>query len=310
MVVEFQADEIKKLRHTKIGSINYTEFGKIAEVYTHGEWLTLVSEFGKHISMKKIYWQWGRVYQFAEMFKEKEIPVVYETGSTGDLDYFRDLIPDYDRFQYSEWGIFNNIPEDIGDKGKKALIKERIRYQELAWRNKLGQQENDALKAQVERMSAAEVEAMNEAALILAKRFGHEIPRNESMRVGINGMYVDKKAKYPKKIDITAAMRLGLDVTKQSLINVTPVELVPGTNRLTCRLTDFGDQTAEVAIVPSKRKGRKGHWDAASFVNSYVGWFGVEDTKKYRNAKNKSGQPIEYFLQLHDEMKHEVLFGS
>ena len=106
----------------------------------------------------------------------------------------------------------------------------------------------------------------------------------------VNGMAADTNAKYPKT-ERSAAIRLEIDLTKQTRLNIVPVGLKQDTNKLKCKLPDFNNREAIVCLQQSTRKDQYGQWAAASFENTYHGWFNVENTKHYRGMKNRSSNP-------------------
>ena len=105
-----------------------TEIGVLKSV-THDDqgWVTITSENGHVVQMKKIYAGWLSVYLKAQKMIGRRI--VYKTVVSGSAaDYFRDIHEDK---PYYPMLVF---PDDAGPSAQTKLITARLSASEWKWR--------------------------------------------------------------------------------------------------------------------------------------------------------------------------------
>ena len=292
--------EAPKYSSRQIGGSIYTEFGKIAGVEHDERYLTLINEHGKHILMKKVYFGWARVYQQALYCKENGRSVVYETGASAlnyASDYFRDLVVESAHIGFiPSQRIFAPLPESgLSDAVKDEILKWRLRARDAEFRFDQVRTQYSNLKDELEIMTVQEKAQAKSASKSLDQWWSTF--EGQQKTIVIAGKH-HTSSKYPKKIDISFASRLGVDVTTRKRIGVEVLDRVKDKNQIVCRLLDRKSftETITMSIVPHG----KNEWAAASVENGLSGWFEIEN-KDYQHLKS-ARQPIEYFLEAHNEM--------
>lgn len=291
-------------RRIKMYGAYYTEFGKIAEVDATSVpgWVRLRSENGHQINMKKVYSGWAVVAQKATKLIGK--PIVYETGaSSSPLEYFRDIVPDDEMF-----GIFDNIPKDAGENAVKEIIMHKVRSSRLWFTLQQRNDEKQELEDQIEAMTVEQQQQAEMAAGQLDRQI-QDFINNPIRAFMIAGQAVNPTAKFPKKIDVDFALRLGLDVTKIKRINVEVMERRGTGNKLVCRLPDYDNYECTLGIAQSTHNRTHGEWAVVHVENHIDNWFNLQNSKRFRDLKNQR-QPIEYFIDKHYEMLGVSLFGK
>ncbi len=291
-------------RRIKMSGAYYTEFGKIKEVDATSApgWVRLLSESGQQINMKKVYSSWAVVAQKAT--KLIGSPVIYETGaSSSPMEYFRDIIPDDEMF-----GVFDGIPKDAGPNAVQHIITHKIRSERLWFTLQQRNDQTEALEAQIEAMTVEQQQQAEVAAGQIDRQI-QDFLTNPMRAFMIAGQAVNPTAKYPKKIDVDFALRLGLDVTKLKRINVEVIERRGTGNKLVCRLPDYDNYECTLGIAQSTHNRTHGEWAVVHVENHIENWFNIQNMKRFRDLKNQR-QPIDYFIEKHFEMFGVALFGK
>lgn len=295
-------------RQFKMFGAVYTEFGKLTRVEDAAEWIHIFNEDDHYVSMKKIYAGWARVLINARNLIGREILI--ETGaSSSNTDYFRDIVPENDSPEF--FGrIFDNLPntqiipnKDNLRKINMEIIRLRIYKNRLHYSALTYQEQYQQLAAQLEQMNDKEVKENKIATAALTDNI-QDFVENPNRTLLIAGQCINKST-YPKQIDVSFAMRLKINVTRRRRIDIHVLKHIKGTNKLHCRLPGFRDEECIIGVRQSDVKGTRNQWAAVHVENFIPGWWQLENTKKYKDQKNRR-QEISYFLNLHDEMVSEL----
>ena len=295
-------------RSFKIYGAVYTEFGKLARVENDHGWIHLFNEDGTYVSMKKVYARWASVFLTAQKLIGKEI--IIETGSSSShTDYFRDVVPENDSPEY--FGrIFDNLPtnksvpnSDNPLKIKAEIIRLRIYKNRFHFQAKELLEQKTQLTSALEQLTAAEQKEADKAAEQLDEQW-QSFMENPSRSLIIAGQAINA-SRFPKKIDISFAMRLGIDLTKKRRINVKVEEKIKGKNKIKCVLPDYDNTECVIAIKQSDVNSTRGEWAAVTVENTLPGWWPIEDTK-YRDVKNHR-KDIDYFIDVHNQILFDLL---
>ena len=70
-------------RRIKVGSLIFSEIGKITEVVEKQHWTEIHTDSGAFLSMASMYYRFRQVREQAHSLKEREVPVVARCGSSG-----------------------------------------------------------------------------------------------------------------------------------------------------------------------------------------------------------------------------------
>ena len=300
--------EAPKYKQRQIGGSIYTEFGKIAGVEHDERYLTLINEHGKHIMMKKVYFGWASIYRQAIYCKEHGREVVYETGSSAlnyASEYFRNLVVETAHVGlFPSQRIFAPLPETgLSDAVKDEILKWRLHARDSDFKFDRVRAEYTNLKDELEIMTVQEKAQAKSASKSLDQWWSTF--EGQQKTIVIAGKH-HTSSKYPKKIDISFASRLGVDVTTRKRIGVEVLDRVKGKNQIVCRLMDKKTMSENItmSIVPHG----KNEWAAVSVENGLNGWFDIEN-KDYKHLKS-ARQPIEYFLEAHVEILNKWVDGN
>lgn len=282
----------QKHRYFETGFAVYTEFGVLAEVENLKGWINLTNDKGWVISMKKVYASWAFTYRYAQSLIGKKI--IYETGASSSFyEYFRAVYADED------FGSHFDVPHDAGDLAISELLKLRLRREVLVYRIQSMQKALEEEREKNQVITQKDNAEVQKAIKMLDKDWDDWI-KNPVRAVMIMGQAINLD-EYPMKIDINFAMRLGINTTKTKRIKINVLNRLEGTNKVFVELPDYGDTPCTIAVKQSNHHSTLNEWCVASVTNVLDDWYSIEQSKKYKNHKQKR-KPIEFFLDAHDEM--------
>lgn len=291
----------------------FRHFGKLEAVESLGSWVHLTNEDGHQMSMSKRYYDWAGVMQRAQMLIGKEI--ITETGSSSDpaghMMYFRDIAPENDSPEFN-----GRVLENLPDKAKFAseaewnkttheIITLRIQRNRLRFTASRATEENKQLKGHVEQMTQAEKKEEKDATAQLNQEWP-EFISNPVRSIVIAGQNMNS-SQFLKKIDVSFAMRMRIDVTKTKRLLVHVMERIPDKNKIRVKLKEFDDVECILAIKQSDHHSTKGEWSAATVENTLVGWWEIESKPEFITIKSRRATTAQPFFDAYDEIVGRVL---
>ena len=281
-------------KRLRAGVVVYSEFGELKDVHHGPGWVTLENTEGWVVSMKKVYHGWAYEYQYAQSLIGSKI--IIETGASSSAnDYFRSVYKGSDDFGQSHF----TMPEDAGPAAEHELLRLRLYSDRKSYRisslQKLAEEQHEELEASKQKDSIE----VQKAIKMLDKEWDDWVA-NPIRSVSIMGKSYNH-SDLPKKIDISFAMRLRLDVTKKKRTNIRVLGRIEGTNKVNVELMDYDNLQCTMALKQSNHHNTLNEWCVATVMNHIEGWHKVENSKKFKNYKQKR-KPIEFFLAAHDEI--------
>lgn len=285
------------LRSYQLGIIKVTEFGVLKSV-THNDegWVTITSEDGHVVQMKKIYAGWLSVYLKAQKMIGRRI--VYETGSSASAaDFFRDI------YEESPDKPLLSFPDDAGPAAQAQIIIARLSASRWRWNTEKAETTADERAEEIERQSVAltllEKQDYDEIK-IATEALDNEWPEWKANRR--RKLLLQGAANHGGKIqnlDRKFMLRLGIDTSRMRNI---PIEMIGrgNNNYVRVRLPTFDNMECEVGLKKSTQRGTQGQWGVCTVKNEYDSWFKLEG-KHYPNAKTLRWS-LDKMKEAHNEL--------
>lgn len=281
-----------------IGIMKVTQFGVLKSV-EHNDlgWVTIISEDGHSVQMKKIYAGWVGVYMKAQKMIGR--PIVYETGSSAPAaDYFRDIHED------NPHKPMLSFPENTSDEAKLEIILARLSSSQWKWENHKAQdrlterlEQLEDQKARLQLLEKQDYDEVRSSAQQLDRDWDDWVA-NPQRKLLLQG--AANHGGRIQKLDRKFMLRLNIDISGSRNIPVTMIGRGEN-NYVRVKLPSFDNLECEVGVKRSTQRGTKGEWGICTVRNEYDGWFRLE------NELFSSVKTLNWSLEQCREAHHEMI---
>ena len=273
------------MKQRKFKFFTLTHIGKIKEVYDQPSWVSIQTEDGRLLSMKKIYATWRRQLQIAQELKEDGRPAVIRTGNSASAhDYFNYIF--YDDEDHS----ILDVPDDAGPEATQTLIFERMQHQQhLSRAREQGELQITDLVGEIDRQRRA-MEDQDRRNANLTRRSAGWLKDNWGS-FQRQGRWVSVRGHARRVL----ALRCGLNLTDKNRILIKPTSLQKNTNYVEAFLPHH-----QIDVVLGIHRDKDNFYVATANMG-IPDWF-EHEREIAPNCAKDIDKPISWFLDKHQEI--------